>query len=135
MAITRTFPIVLSDDVATTRDFYMELLGFEAAFDSDWFVDLTGPEGSGVEIGIWQLDHELIPTAVRHAPQGVIINVVVTDVDAVHEAAVAKGLPIVQDMKDEGYGQRHFLTRDPAGTVVDISSPIPMSEAFKSTLA
>lgn len=132
MTITRTLPIILADDLATTRDFYVELLGFATTFDSDWFVAMTAPSISGAEIAIWKRDHELIDPSMRHAPQGIIINVVVDDVDAVHAVAVETGLPILQELRDEGYGQRHFITTDPTGTLVDISTPIEMSDAFRA---
>lgn len=142
---TRTLPIILTDDVAATRDFYRDLLGFEVAFDSDWFVNLTAPGdpepgkpgtgNPGGEIGVWRRDHELVPSSVRQLPQGVIVNVVVDDVDLVHGKALAAGLPIVRGLRDEGYGQRRFLTMDPAGTVVDVSTPIPMSEEFLARMA
>ncbi|WP_157683186.1 VOC family protein [Microlunatus soli] len=41
--ITRTFPIVVADDLEAMRDFYTGFLGFTAAFDSDWFIDLQSP--------------------------------------------------------------------------------------------
>lgn len=130
MTITRTLPIILSENLATTHDFYVELLGFATTFDSDWFVAMTAPSISGAEIAIWKRDHELIDPSMRHAPQGMIINVVVDDVDAVYAAAADAGFPILQELRDEGYGQRHFITKDPTGTLVDISTPIEMSDAF-----
>jgi len=130
MTITRTLPIILSDDLAKTRDFYVDLLGFAPAFDSDWFIALAAPDCPGAEIAIWKKDHELIDPSMRKPPQGVIINVVVDDVDAVHAAVVERGLPVLQALRDEGYGQRHFITKDPAGTLVDISTPIAMSDSF-----
>ena len=51
------------------------------------------------------------------------LTFVVDNVDDIHARAVVRGLPIVQPPRDEFYGQRRFLTRDPDGTLVDISSP------------
>ena len=45
MAMRRSFPTVLSDRLPETRDFYVALLGFEVAFDSDWYVALTRLDG------------------------------------------------------------------------------------------
>ena len=132
--ITRAFPIILSEDPAATRDFYVDLLGFEISFNSDWFIDLEAPSNPGAELAIWQRDHELIPPSIRHSPQGIILNIVVDDVDAVHAAAVERGLAILQELRNEEYGQRHFITRDPAGTLVDISTPIEMSGSFAESL-
>jgi catechol 2,3-dioxygenase-like lactoylglutathione lyase family enzyme len=69
MVISRAFANILTDDVAGTRDFYVDLLGSNVAFDSDWFVNLTtgsldpeqGHGSPAAELGIWHRDHELIP--------------------------------------------------------------------------
>lgn len=130
MAINCTIPIILSDDVAATRDFYADLIGFEITFDNGWFVELHSPTNPSARISIWQRDHELIDPAMRHAPQGVIVNILLDDVDSVHRIAVDKDLPIVLDLRNEGYGMRRFITKDPSGTLVDISTPIEMSQEF-----
>ena len=41
MALRRAFPTILSDRLPETRDFFVGLLGFEVAFDSDYYVALT----------------------------------------------------------------------------------------------
>ncbi|GAB3748059.1 putative glyoxalase superfamily protein PhnB [Microlunatus parietis] len=126
LLITRVMPIIFAEDVAGVRDFYVSLLGFEIAFDSDWFANLKAPGNDAAEVAVWQRDHDLVPPAVRGQGSGVI-NVVVDDVDRVFAEAERIGLPIVLRLRDEPYGQRRFLTRDPAGTVLDISTPIAMS--------
>lgn len=132
MLITRVLPIILAEDVAKVRDFYVSLLGFEIAFDSDWFANLKAPGNEAAEIAIWQRDHDLVPPTIRGQGAGVI-NFVVDDVDQVFAEAEQLGLPIILGLRDEPYGQRRFLTSDPAGTVVDVSTPIAMSpELFGS---
>ena len=42
----------------------------------------------------------------------------------------AAGLPILLDLRDEAFGQRHFITSDPAGVLIDVISPIPMTGEF-----
>ena len=36
----------------------------------------------------------------------------------------AAGVPIVQPLKDEVFGQRHFIAADPNGILIDIITPI-----------
>ena len=54
MALRRAFPTILSDRLPETRDFYVRLLDFEVAFDSDFYVALRtaedddGTAGGGV---------------------------------------------------------------------------------------
>lgn len=40
------------------------------------------------------------------------------------------GLPITLPLRDEPFGQRHFIITDPAGTLVDVIKPIPPSPEF-----
>lgn len=137
MRVSRAFANVLTDDVAATRDFYVRLLGLTVAFDSDWFVNLTSPsrDGSpGCELGIWRRDHELIPEQFRQAPAGAVLSFVVDDVDAVYADARGRGLSIVAEPRNLFYGQRQLLLTDPNGALVDISTPVGMSDEFAATL-
>lgn len=43
------------------------------------------------------------------------VYVVVADVDAVHERAVAAGAEIIRPLQDTTYGSREFAVRDPEG--------------------
>ena len=49
---------------------------------------------------------------------------VVDDVEAMYRQATAINAEIIQEPTDLPYGQRRLMLRDPAGTAVDISSPI-----------
>lgn len=137
MMVTRVFANVLTDDVAATRDFYVRLLGLTVAFDSDWFVNLSSPshDGSpGYELGIWRRDHELIPEQFRQPPAGTVLSFVVDDVDAVYADARNRQLPIVAEPRNLFYGQRQLLLTDPNGALVDISTPVGMTDEFAATL-
>src|SRR3954465_2403984 len=48
------------------------------------------------------------------------ISVGVADVDAVHAKAVEHGFEIVYPLRDEEWGVRRFLLREPSGTVVNV---------------
>jgi catechol 2,3-dioxygenase-like lactoylglutathione lyase family enzyme len=119
MSVQRCFIDILAPDVDATRDFYVELLGFRATFCSDWFVNLAAPDQPLLEIGILRADHDLVPEGSRGAA---MLTIVVPDADAIHAAADARGVEIVEPPRDRFYGQRRLLLRDPAGTLVDVSS-------------
>ena len=40
------------------------------------------------------------------------------------------GHPVVLSLRDEDFGQRHFILRDPAGNLVDVIQSIPASEEY-----
>ena len=128
MAIARFITNICSQDLAASRDFYQALLGLTVTFDSNWYVQLTDPDHSPLELGIIQQDHELIPAEFHAAPQGCYLTFVVDDVEAVYARAQALGLTVTQPPTDEFYGQRRLLLTDPDGLLVDISSPIAASK-------
>jgi catechol 2,3-dioxygenase-like lactoylglutathione lyase family enzyme len=123
--ITSIFPTIGAADVEVSRDFYVGLLGFRVVFDSGWYVQLEAPTDAAPQIGIVERDHASIPSAFRAAPAGVLVSVEVDDVDAVHARAVGAGLEIALGLRDEDFGQRHFMTVDPDGILVDVITPIP----------
>ncbi|MEM8560923.1 MAG: VOC family protein [Pseudomonadota bacterium] len=114
---------ICSDDLPASKAFYIELLGFEVKFDSDWYVQLRSGSDSDSEYGIIQRNHELIPEDYRSAPTGMYVTFVVEDVDAVFAKANEMQLEIVRTPKNEFYGQRRFLLKDPNGCLLDICSP------------
>jgi catechol 2,3-dioxygenase-like lactoylglutathione lyase family enzyme len=83
-----------------------------------------------VNLAILKGDHETIPEAARGRAAGVLLNFEVEDVDGLHAQAVADGLPILLPIRDEDFGQRHFIMQDPNGVLIDIIKPIPPSAAF-----
>jgi hypothetical protein len=75
--------------------------------------------------------HETIPQSHRGAPTvGVLINLEVDDVDAVHERVLAAGYEVVLPLRDEDFGQRHFILAAPDGVLVDVITPIEPSAQF-----
>lgn len=130
----RCFVNLLSDDLARLRDWYVGLFGWRVDFDSDWFVHLQAPDREDVELGVLRRDHELVPEELRHRGAGVIVTVVVDDVDALHQAAIGAGAEIIEEPRDLFYGQRRLLLRDPDGTVVDVSAECEPSAEFVASL-
>lgn len=130
------FPTICTDAVAEVRDFYRALLDVEVIFDAGWYVQLAGAEDPTRQIGIVDRTHDSVPAAFRSHPAGILVSIEVDDVDAVHERAVALGTPIALELRSEGFGQRHFMAVDPAGTLVDVITEIdPTAEyaAFGAT--
>ena len=135
MALRRAFPTILSDRLPETRDFYVQLLGFEVAFDSDFYVALRSPEaddGAVCELAVWAVGHEMVPPPYRADPAGIVLTFVVDDVDALHIEARRQGLLVVAPPRDQFYGRRRMLVTDPNGLLVDVSSPSTPSPEFRA---
>jgi len=104
---------ICSDNLQASRDFYVSLLDFEVKYDSDWYVQLCSPHNRDIEYGIIKRDHELIPKEYQNKPNGMYITFVVEDVDVQYEKALAMKIDIIQEPRNEFYGQRRFLVKDP----------------------
>jgi catechol 2,3-dioxygenase-like lactoylglutathione lyase family enzyme len=127
--MTRVLTNILSDRLDASRDFFTGLLAFEVVFESHWYVQVAPAGEPDKIVGVWRRDHELIPTTYQQAPRGVVLTVVVADVDAAHERARRLGVEVVEPPTDRFYGQRRMLILDPNGLLVDVSTPIASATA------
>jgi uncharacterized glyoxalase superfamily protein PhnB len=115
MAIRRAVPNIRSDRARETREFFVDLLDFEVAMDGGWVVTLASPSNPSAQVTIIANDDPAAPG----------ISVEVDDVDAVHARAVEQGLEIVYPIRDEEWGVRRFMVREPSGTTVNVLSHRP----------
>jgi uncharacterized glyoxalase superfamily protein PhnB len=112
VTIARTVPNIRSNRPAETRDFFVNLLGFEVAMDLGWVVTVVSPTNTSAQVTIVGNDDMAAPG----------ISVEVADVDAVHAKAVDQGLEIAYPLRDEEWGVRRFMLREPSGTIVNVLS-------------
>ncbi len=130
MRCSSYYPVIMTDDVATTAAFYVQHFRFKALFEIDWYVHLQSTEDESVNLAVMHGSHATIPASARGNVSGLILNFEVDDPDAEFERAQAAGLPILLSLRDEEFGQRHFITADPNGVLIDVIKPIPPTEAF-----
>ena len=130
MKCTQFYPVIMTGDVTGTARFYRDHFRFAPSFESDWYVHLQSTEDPKVNIAVLQGDHATVPESGRGRVSGLLINFEVEDVDAEFERATSAGLPILLALRDEPFGQRHFITRDPNGVLIDVIKPIPPSAEF-----
>lgn len=130
MKTTSYYPVLLVEDVAASARFYVEHFGFRPLFSADWYVHLQSAEDESLNLAFVSLTHETVPAGSRKAAAGVILNFEVEDPDSVYARVQAAGLPVLLSLRDEDFGQRHFITADPNGVLIDIIKPIPPSKEF-----
>jgi catechol 2,3-dioxygenase-like lactoylglutathione lyase family enzyme len=112
VTISRAVPNIRSSRPAETRDFFVDLLGFDVAMDLGWVMTVTSPTNPSAQVNIIGSDDMAAPG----------ISVEVADVDAVHAKAVEHGLEIAYALRDEEWGVRRFMLREPSGTIVNVLS-------------
>jgi catechol 2,3-dioxygenase-like lactoylglutathione lyase family enzyme len=115
VSINRAVPNIRTDRPEETRDFFVDLFGFEVAMDLGWVMTVASPDNPSVQITIVGGDDMAAPG----------ITVGVTDVDAVHAKALERGLEIAYPLRDEEWGVRRFMLREPSGTIVNVVSHRP----------
>ena len=109
--------LVVKDPTAA-RDFYVSHFGSEVLFDSDWFVLLTL---GGGELGFLKPDQAAqAPMFRQTVTSGAWVAVDVDDVDAQYQRFRDAGGDIEVPLRDEPWGDRHFVVRDPNGIPVDV---------------
>jgi catechol 2,3-dioxygenase-like lactoylglutathione lyase family enzyme len=112
MTIRRVVPNVRSERPAETRDFFERVLGFDVAMDLGWVMTVASPTNPSAQVTIVGNDDMAAPG----------ISVEVDDVDAVHARVVDQGLEIAYPLRDEEWGVRRFMLREPSGTIVNVLS-------------
>ena len=110
--ITRAVPNIRSERPAETRDFFTALLGCDVAMDLGWVVTVASPTNPAAQVTIVGNDDPAAPG----------ISIEVDDVDAVHARALEQGREIAYALRDEAWGVRRFMLREPSGTVINILS-------------
>jgi catechol 2,3-dioxygenase-like lactoylglutathione lyase family enzyme len=111
-SIGRAVPNIRSGRPAETRDFFTKLLGFEVAMDLGWVVTVASPSNPSTQVTIVANDDPSAPG----------ISIEVDDVDAIHAHATERGLEIAYPLRDEAWGVRRFMLREPSGTIVNVLS-------------
>ena len=114
MAVGRVVANLFDEHPGATRDFYAELFELEIAMDMGWIATLVSPANRSAQLSVFERDAE--------AGRDPIVSVEVTDVDSVHERALQLGHEIVYSLREEDWGVRRFMVRDPGGRVVNVLS-------------
>lgn len=114
------FPDICTDHLTASRDFYVLLFDFTVIFEIDWYIQLQSPQDKNLQIAFVAREHSSVPQTYQQTPQGVIITVEVSNANKVHEKAKALKLTFAQEIRNEDWGQRHFMLVDPNNLLVDI---------------
>jgi catechol 2,3-dioxygenase-like lactoylglutathione lyase family enzyme len=122
MTVRRVVPNLVSPDMGASRAFYEELLGFELVMDLGWILTYSSPTNRTAQISISPGD------ALSGEKMRPYLTIEVDEVDAVHEAALARGYDIVHPLTDEPWGVRRFFVVEPGGLVLNILGRTPLGE-------
>jgi len=116
------FPVMVTKNLETVKAFYETVFGFNAVFfDSTFYLHLVSPI-SGVQLGFLMPDHATQPEFLHPlmSPDGYVISFEVEDAAHAFIEAQKMDLVIAMDLKEEAWGQVHFMLQDPAGFRIDV---------------
>ena len=136
MELNGFYPVIGTTRIRESRDFYVDLFGFEEAFAADWYVSLRRPGPPERELALLDHRHPTLPAGYRKPVQGLLLNFEVADVDAEWERLVVRGgLRPELEIRTEDFGQRHFIVADPSGVLVDVITPVPPTAEYERNYA
>ena len=126
----KVMPIIAVGSVDAARDFYVDTLGFRH------MMGVVGKDGGLDFCSVLLGEAQVMFTRNRPAaaapsadPQAVEIYLEVEDVKAFHDRLQKKGVPIVDPLTLQWWGDRTFKVRDPNGYVLwfytNVSEPKP----------
>ncbi|RRD32188.1 glyoxalase [Streptococcus minor] len=122
------YPVIMTQHLAGLQAFFVDYFGFEKTFVSDWYISLRLKDH---EIAFLLSDHETIPQGFRQSVQGVLVNIEVEDISEIYKR-IQQDIPesIVLTLRDEDFGQRHFIVAL-HGVLIDVIQEIEPSDSFK----
>jgi uncharacterized glyoxalase superfamily protein PhnB len=108
------------DDPSASAEFAKRHFGFEEEMAADGFVSLTHPTAGFNLIYLRVGLPSFKPAAAAGRADGLLVVLVVEDVDAEHERLAAEGVTITTPIETEEWGERYFQVTDPGGVVIQL---------------
>lgn len=101
--------------------FLTEHFGYEIEMQADGFVSLTHPDG-GSNLALLRTGLPSFRPAeiAGNAGTGLLLVLVVDDLDGYHASVVERGVEVVTPPETEPWGERFVQYRDPNGLIVQL---------------
>jgi len=116
------FPVMVTLKLDEVKQFYESVFGFNAFFyDPNFYLHLVSPS-TGAQLGFLMPDNDSQPAFLHPimSTDGYVISLEVKDAAQAYSEAKNLNLSIAMHLKEEVWGQLHFMLQDPAGFRVDV---------------
>lgn len=112
---------IITPLIKESKAFYTRTFQFGVVFESEFYLLMHTPDHQA-EISFLLPEHESQQPLFRQAfdGKGIYLTIEVADVDSEYKRIKALGIPIVIELRDEPWGDRHFAVKDPNGIGVDV---------------
>lgn len=120
--IEAMFPVMVTPNLEAVKQYYETIFGFNVVFyDPDFYLHLVSPN-TGAQLGFLVPNHSSQPEFLQAVmpTNGYVISLEVKDAVIAYEEAKNLKLNIAMEIKEEAWGQVHFMLQDPAGFRVDV---------------
>ena len=125
MVPKKIVPLITTPSLDALRAFYIDRLGFTATFDSPMYLGLRW--GKHVEVAFMPSD---TCAQASFNGKGLSLCLEVENVDAEHDRFRSLGIEIVQEPRDNPWGDRSFVALDPVGIALYLYQPIQPDPEF-----
>lgn len=123
MAIIDSYPLFTVSRLADSRDFFLRHFDMQVVFEANWVAMLGF--GDSIRLGLMTAEHPSRPPGPEvFSGEGAIFTIQTDDAAALHAKVAGSGADVVHGLKDEPWGQRRFMMRDPSGLLVDVVQQI-----------
>jgi uncharacterized glyoxalase superfamily protein PhnB len=121
MRASLLFPLTITDKIDECKKFYIDYFDFKVIFENDWYAQLRS-SSNNIEIGLMLPNLDNQPDFLQSAynGKGMMFTFEVDDVQAEYDNLISLGVVFKMHIKDEEWGQRHFIVEDPAGVHIDV---------------
>lgn len=114
-------PGIITTHLQESKVFYVTHFGLQVKFETEWFVLLETADGSEIAFMLPDIAafHPLFQK--KYTGGGIWLTFNVNDVDGEYgRIKMIPGIELVQEIKTEDWGERHFVIKDPNGIAIDI---------------
>ncbi len=118
--INKLHPLTITDKLIETAEFYKTYFEFEEVFTSDWYLQLAHKNGAEIAVMSPNLPNQPEILHQAYSGSGIAFTFETEDATSIYNELKAQQAPFVYELKDEEWGQRHFILQDPAGVYVDV---------------
>jgi predicted enzyme related to lactoylglutathione lyase len=129
-SIQSIVPIVTTKLMRETRAFYVDLLGMQLSYEHEHYLGVRAGATGSPELGFMLPDPDA-PDVFNG--KGITFAFRVENADKEHARLKRAGAAILREPKDEPWGARAFIVRDPNGVTLYVSHPIPAAVEFQAS--
>ena len=118
MQVTASAISLNVEDVAASAQFAQDHFGFTQQMAADGFASLSRAD-VGFNLIFLRTGLETFqPATMKGSVHGVIVALVVDDIETEYARLQAAGVPIVTPLQTEPWGERFFQVSDPNGVII-----------------